>query len=355
MAQFYSLRVAEVLRETPDAVSISFEIPAHLASEFSYLSGQYLTLKANIGGEEVRRAYSLCSSPGQDAHLTVAVKEVQGGKMSVYLNRELKAGDTLGVMPPEGRFFLNHDAARARRYVLIAGGSGITPMISILRSALQAEPQSTFLLLYANRNRESIIFESKLDDLLQRYPQRVQVQHFLDAGAQGSYQQGPLNAEVLSRALQQELWTENSHAFICGPGPMMEQAKEAVQNAGLAPERIYIEYFSAPVATEKVSAPAESVAAPADGSRVIITLYGETTEVLIKDNTTILKAATKAGLDAPFSCEAGICSTCMARIIEGSASMDENNILSADEVKQGYVLTCQSHPTSAVVRLEYLD
>ena len=355
MAQFYSLRVAEVLRETPDAVSISFEIPAHLASEFSYISGQYLTLKASVAGEEVRRAYSLCSAPGQDASLRVAVKEVAGGKMSTFLNRNLNAGDTLEVMPPEGRFYLNHDASLARRYVLIAGGSGITPMMSILRSALQAEPQASFLLLYANRNQESIIFESALNALVQHHGARLEVRHYLDSGAQGTYQAGPLNAEVLSTALNRESWTENTHAFICGPGPMMEQAKQSLLSAGLASERIYIEYFSAPVAAEKSAPAMEATSAPAEGSKVIITLYGETTEVLIKDNTTILKAATKAGLDAPFSCEAGICSTCMAKITEGSARMDENNILSADEVKQGYVLTCQSHPTSPVVRLEYLD
>jgi len=355
MAQFYSLRVAEVVRETPDAVSIAFEIPAQLASEFSYIPGQYLTLKANIGGEEVRRAYSLCSAPGQDSNLRVAVKEVVAGKMSVFLNQHLKSGEVLQVMPPEGRFYLKHDTSLARRYVLIAGGSGITPIISILRSALLAEPNSTFLLLYANRNKESIIFESKLNDLMQQFGNRLQIQHFLDSGAIGSYLSGPLTADVLALALKPESWTINSHAFICGPGPMMELAKKALQTAGLPAERIYIEYFSAPTASEKTETAMESVPAPEEGSKVIITLYGETTEVIIKDNTTILKAACKAGLDAPFSCEAGICSTCMAKITEGSATMDENNILSADEVKQGYVLTCQSHPTSPLVRLEYLD
>lgn len=355
MAQFHSLQVAEVVRETPDAVSISFEVPSELAQTFSYISGQYLTLKATVSGEEVRRAYSLCSAPELDRLLTVAVKEVRGGKMSGHLNRNLKAGDCLEVMAPEGRFYLKADASLKRRYILIAGGSGITPMMSILRTVLNSEPNSSILLLYANRNKESIIFEAKLQALLEKHPGRIEVKHFLDSGASGIYQAGPLNPEIIKESVATESWGPQSHAFICGPGPMMEAAKQALLQAGLSENQIYIEYFSAPANSEKTEHPQASTAAPTEGSKVFVTLYGETTEVFIKDNTSILKAATKAGLDAPFSCEAGICSTCMAKITEGSARMDENNILSADEVNQGYVLTCQAHPTSAVVRLEYLD
>lgn len=355
MAQFHSLQIAEVIRETPDAVSISFEVPTELAQTFSYISGQYLTLKAIVAGEEVRRAYSLCSAPGLDRRLTVAVKEVSGGKMSVHLNRNTKAGDHIEVMPPEGRFYLPVDASLQRRYILIAGGSGITPMMSILRTVLNSEPNSSILLLYANRNKESIIFESKLQALVEQYGDRIEVKHFLDSGASGVYQAGPLGQDVLKESLASENWGPQSHAFICGPGPMMEAAKQALLETGLPENQIYIEYFSAPTSADKVETAQASTEAPTEGSKVFVTLYGETTEVLIKDNTSILKAATKAGLDAPFSCEAGICSTCMAKITEGSARMDENNILSADEVKQGYVLTCQAHPTTSVVRLEYLD
>lgn len=355
MAQFHSLQIAEVVRETPDAVSISFEVPSELAQTFSYISGQYLTLKAIVAGEEVRRAYSLCSAPGLDRKLTVAVKEVSGGKMSVHLNRNTKAGDHIEVMPPEGRFYLPVDASLQRRYILIAGGSGITPMMSILRTVLNSEPNSSILLLYANRNKESIIFESKLQALVEQYGDRIEVKHFLDSGASCVYQAGPLGQDVLKESLASENWGPQSHAFICGPGPMMEAAKQALLETGLPENQIYIEYFSAPTSADKVETAQASTEAPTEGSKVFVTLYGETTEVLIKDNTSILKAATKAGLDAPFSCEAGICSTCMAKITEGSARMDENNILSADEVKQGYVLTCQAHPTTSVVRLEYLD
>ncbi len=356
MAQFYPLSVVNKIRETEDAISISFQIPQDLKSTFAYTHGQYLTLRMNIGGEDVRRAYSLCSAPRQDDNLTVTVKRVDGGRMSTHLNAHLQIGQTIEVMPPEGRFFIPIDPTAERHYVLVAGGSGITPMMSILRTVLVEEPKSKVSLIYANRNAQSIIFAQKIQELQQSYGDRLQVQHFLDDDfGSNQAEKGPLTAPVLAETLTR-LIQDNSqtHYFLCGPGGMMEQAKLGFESLNISTERIHIEYFTAPV-SGGVTQTAPKPEAPAQGSKVIISLYGETHEVQIDDQTTILKAATKAGIDAPFSCEAGICSTCMAKVLEGSAVMDENNILSQDEVNDGYILTCQSHPTAPVVRIEYID
>ncbi len=358
MAKFHSLPVVNKKQETPDAISISFGVPDHLKMDYAYQAGQYLTLRMQIDGEEVRRAYSLCSSPLEDEVLTVAVKKVDGGKMSTWLNERLQIGLSIDVMVPEGRFVPSLDAQKSQHYLLIAGGSGITPMMSILRTVLKAEPQSRVTLVYANRDPESIIFKSQLDALQQQYVNRLKAHYWVDdtKGMTWSGGLGRLDAGTVKNIFTETI-QENLHEakiFLCGPAPMMEGVVQGLGLLGVAADKITIEYFSVPVASAKVPEK-ESVQLPAKGSKVFVTLYGKEYELLIEDKTTILQAGVKAGIDPPFSCEAGICSTCMARVLEGAASMDENNILSKEEVAQGYILTCQAHPTTPIVRLEYYD
>lgn len=356
MPHFHLLTVSRKREETGDAISISFRIPEELKEAYRYKQGQYLTLKATINGESVRRAYSLCSSPVTGEDPTVTVKRVDGGKMSNYLNDVVKEGMQLEVMQPEGRFYTELSPAHKKQYILVGGGSGITPLISIIKTVLQTEPASKCSLIYGNRNSRSIIFRQELDTLVQQSGGRLDVTYLLDEAEAGwTGETGMLTADkaaALIRKVQSDI-TDREY-FLCGPGGLMDQVKLAFQQLSLPQDKIHIEFFTAPVSDEKKE---ETVVQNLDfeGSKVTVILNKKEYEIHIKDNATVLQAALKAGIDAPFSCEAGICSTCMAKVLEGSVRMDENNILTADEVKKGYVLTCQSHPTSKVVRLEYYD
>ena len=356
MSRFYNLPVVAKKQETADAVSISFQIPDDLKDQFRYKQGQYLTLQMDINGEKVRRAYSLSSSPVIDDLHTVTVKRVDGGKMSNRIN-DIELGTMMEVMPPQGRFFTEINASNRKHYFLIGGGSGITPLISIIKTVLHAEPNSKCTLIYGNRNAASIIFKQELDELVASHPERLNVVYSIDQSESGwNGLTGMLTADTIKQLISQHqgVLTEREY-FICGPAGMMDQAKQAVQSLGVNASNIHIEYFTAPVGGEEKQVEVTAPEPDFEGSKVFVKLGGKEYELLIKDKTTILYAGIKAGIDPPFSCEAGICSTCMAKVIEGSVKMDENNILTDDEVKKGYVLTCQAHPTSKIVVLEYYD
>lgn len=356
MSRFYSLPVVAKKQETADAVSISFQIPDELKEQFRYKQGQYLTLQMEINGEKVRRAYSLSSSPVTDDLHTVTVKRVEGGKMSNKIN-DISLGTILEVMPPQGRFFTEISASNKKHYFLIGGGSGITPLMSIIKTVLHAEPNSRCTLIYGNRNAASIIFKNELDELAAAHPGRLSIIYSIDqpeAGWNGLTRM--LSADTIKQLITQHQGTITEREFfICGPAGMMEQAKKAVEFLGVNAANIHIEYFTAPVGGEEKPVEVSAPEPDFEGSKVFVKLGGKEYELLIKDKTTILHAGIKAGIDPPFSCEAGICSTCMAKVIEGTVKMDENNILTDEEVKKGYVLTCQAHPTSKVVVLEYYD
>ncbi len=359
MSKFHSLEVASVKNETSDAISISFKIPADLQQEFQYKQGQYLTIQAIINGEDIRRAYSLCSSPVTGELPAVTCKRVDGGKMSNYLATEAKPGMFLNVMPPQGRFFTEIDPTNQKQYILVGGGSGITPLISIIKTVLLKEPGSTCTLIYGNRNSNSIIFKQELDQLEASNPGRLRLIYSIDTPENGwNGVTGLLTTDKISQLITEFLGTlPNREYFLCGPEGLMQQARMAFNKLNLPSNNVHIEFFTAPVNDKKVEPEkkAEEVL-DFEGSKVYVTLGGKESEVIIKDNKlSILHAAIKSGLDAPFSCEAGICSTCMAKVTEGAVRMDENNILSDEEVAKGYVLTCQSHPTTKIVRLEYYD
>lgn len=364
MSQFFALPVTGKKRETDDAVSISFLVPDSVKDKFTYKAGQYLTLEVDVNGEKVRRAYSLCSCPLTDDQLTVTVKKVEGGKASNKLNGPLQLGQSIMVMPPEGRFTPEIDANNKKHYFLFAGGSGITPMMSIIRTILLAEPGSCLTLVYANRNKNSVIFKTELDELAKAHKSRLDVVYaYDDADMFWFGLKGYLTPETVKKQVAKYERGMQNEFYTCGPAPLMDAVKNGLLDMGVSPEKINVEYFEAPtspkqenqpVTPSEVSAPVASVSS-AEGTQMKLTLNGEVHDIFVRNKKTILAAAQDAGLDPPYSCEAGICSTCMAKVTAGKVRMLENNILTAKEVANGYVLTCQALCESSEVSVEFYD
>jgi ring-1,2-phenylacetyl-CoA epoxidase subunit PaaE len=350
MSKFNALKVKDIRRETPEAVSIAFEIPPVLQIAYQYKQGQYITLKLNINGEEVRRSYSICTSPHCETELRVAVKEVKGGKASGFINRNLKVGDKIEVMTPMGGFHTPLSGAAKKKYVLFAGGSGITPMMSILKSTLYIEKNSEVTLIYANKNEDSSIFKKELEEIAASNP-RLKIVLVYDSPQQkiSDLQTGMVTAEKALELIQ-NFGLNADEYFICGPGPMMENVKSSLEKLGVAKEKIHIEYFTAVIdAVNK----AESGGADVKSSITVIQYGIETQFNLNTSGQSILDAAIEAGVDAPFSCKGAVCCTCRAKIVEGKVKMDANFALTDDEVEQGFILTCQSHPLTDKVVVDY--
>jgi ring-1,2-phenylacetyl-CoA epoxidase subunit PaaE len=351
MSRFHSLTVKEVTRETADCVSIAFQIPAHLSSEFSYLQGQYITFKLNINGEEIRRSYSVCSSPLTDADLRVAVKKVKEGKGSTYLNENIKAGDVLEVMTPMGNFYTAMNAANKKEYILFAGGSGITPMLSIIKSVLKAEPQSSIQLFYGNENDTSIIFKHQLALLEQNGGGKLKVHHIInqaDAGSSAIYK-GIMTTDKVAALMNTFVKvTSNTEIFICGPTPMMQNVEQTLQNLNVPKAQVHLEYFTAPV-------DAAAIAEPVGAKKASLTIILDGDEVVTEllPDETILEAALRINLDAPYACQGGSCCTCRALLVEGKVEMKVNYALLDAEVKQGFILTCQSHALTDNIVVDY--
>jgi len=362
---FHTLKVKNVIKETADSSTIVFDVPADLKSNFEYTQGQYLTLKFDLNGKEERRSYSMSSSP-LDSDLAVTVKLVQGGKVSTHLHKSIKAGDSIEVMEPDGRFFTKLDAEGKKNYYLIGAGSGITPLMSILKTILEKEPMSYVFLLYGNRNEETIIFKDQLTQLEKKYAGQLHVTHTLSqpkrekkGGLGGLFSKGKITWTGLVGRIDggvvKKFLSENaprhkeSEFFICGPGGMIQAAESAISSAGHDKKNIHQEYFTVP--------DSDGEAAPSsggtDGAKVIVTLGGKTKEVAIPAGKHILFALTDAGIDAPYSCTSGACSTCMAKVTKGTVKMDACYALDDDEVADGFCLTCQAHPTSDEVELTF--
>lgn len=357
MARFHSLSVREITKETPDCVSVVFDVPDALRADFQYVQGQYLTLKMNIDGEEIRRSYSLCSSPVTDTELRVAVKKVQNGKGSTWINDKLNVGDTVDVMTPMGNFFSNLDPKNKKHYVLFAGGSGITPMLSILKTALAVEPQSRVTLVYGNRDEQSVIFKKQLDELAAKHADRLKLFYVLENSPAGTDPMftGRLMPENVKAIFNAHigLAPENEY-FICGPGPMMENVKQVLTALKAPTDRTHIEYFSAVI--EAVAAAEKKAAVPGGKivSKVTIILDGAQREFdIASDGLTILDTAVEADMDVPFACKGAVCCTCKAKVLEGKAEMEMNYALTEQEVEEGYILTCQAHPASETLVVSY--
>jgi len=353
-ARFHPLRVAAIVPETAEANSIRFEIPYELRDLFQFKAGQHLTLRAEIGGEEVRRNYSLCTAP-EESDWMVTVKRIGGGLFSNWVGDRLKAGDTIDVMPPHGSFTTEFNANAKRKVVGIAGGSGITPVMSLLRTLLKSEPESRFTLLYGNRDSSSIIFLEELARLKDRYLDRLELYHFLDA-EEGDVAlfNGMLNRERLDDAIEHLIGSPEAVAdwFICGPGPMMDAAESSLLDRDIGRERIHIERFTADRPKDSLVRDMAELQTKAAGVTVSVTLDGRTRKVAFTEGN-ILDSARAAGLPAPFACKAGVCATCRAKVTSGKVEMAARYGLTDEEVADGYVLTCQSVPAGDGVAVDY--
>ena len=351
---FHALRVLEIVPETNEANSIRFEIPPELRDRFAFKAGQHLTLRAMLNGEEVRRNYSLCTAPAENDWL-VTVKRIGGGLFSNWVGDELKAGDTVDVMPPHGSFTTEFDAAKSRHLVGVAGGSGITPVMSLIKTLLREEPQSRFTLLYGNRDSSSVIFLEALAALKDKHLGRFEIYHFLDQEEQDiALFNGMLNRERLEEAIEHLVpgAADVDGWFICGPGPMMDAAEGVLLDRNVAKERIHIERFTADRPAGAVVKEMAQLQTQAEGLSVSVTLDGRTRRVPFAAGN-ILDSARASGLPAPFACKAGVCATCRAKVTSGKVEMAARYGLTDEEVAAGYVLTCQSVPIGDGVAVDY--
>ncbi|HYG14188.1 MAG TPA: ferredoxin--NADP reductase [Bacteroidia bacterium] len=359
---FYPLRIKRITRETKDAATFAFDIPAELKEKFTYLPGQYLTLSTVINGKEIRRAYSFSSSPITDADPAVTIKKVPGGIFSTYMYDDAFEGQVIQVMPPMGKFTAHVNAVNKKHYVLYAGGSGITPIMSIAKTVLDMELQSRITLIYCNQGADCVIFDQQIKNFEANEGHRFRVIHCFDnppAGWTGrSGRQNPEDFMALTRETRVDGYS--AEYFICGPAGLMDAVKLALATLGVSGDKVHTEYFTSPTG----SSPKETVkpaGIPAvydeeetgGGQKAEITLNGKTREITIPPGVTILEAAKENDLDPPYACQIGVCTTCRARLTEGKVEMDEREGLSDSEIAQGYILTCQSHPTTPKVKLIY--
>jgi len=350
--RFHTLRVVELHRETADAVTLAFAVPDELRNEYRFSPGQYLTLRATVDGEDIRRSYSICSDL-DDGELRVAVKRVAGGAFSNWANDTLRAGDALSVMTPDGRFGVPIQPEAERSFVAFAAGSGITPVLSILKTVLRREPASRFMLFYGNRSTDSIMFRGMLEDLKDRYLTRLSVFHVLSREEQDvAVLNGHLDAEKL-RVLARTMVPLQAvdHAFVCGPQPMIEGLEKALADLGLPRGRIHVERFTPGVGGRKPTPAVPQAVAP----RAIATVISEgiRTEIPVAAGEAIIDAAIRAGRNLPYSCKGGMCSTCRARLLQGQVEMTVNYALEPWETQAGFILTCQAHPRTDRVVVDY--
>lgn len=354
--QFHALRVKEIRKETADSVSIAFEIPEELKNAFTYQAGQYITIKKNIEGEDLRRSYSLCSSP-VETDFRVAIKQVEGGKFSTFANSVLSKGDELDVMTPMGNFVSNLDQQQAKHTMAFAAGSGITPILSLLKSTLSTNATSTFTLVYGNQQVQSIMFREEIEALKNKYLGRLHLLHILSRERlECELNFGRIGAEKCAQIFEQLVdLNEMDEFFLCGPEEMILSVKEFLLHKGVAESKVRFELFNSSSATEKKKAYQESHQADKGKmSTVTIKVDDRSMDIqLAYDGDSILDAALKQGADLPFACKGGVCCTCRAKVIEGSVNMEVNYALEKEEVDNGFILTCQAHPTSDRVVVDF--
>lgn len=352
---FHTLTVKEVNKETADCVSVVFDVPDDLKKVFQFKQGQSLTMRTIIHGEEVRRTYSICSTPLEN-QWRVAIKKVDGGLFSSFANDELKKGDTLEVMPPVGKFYTELDPANKKNYLAIAAGSGITPVISIIKTTLQTEPLSTFTLVYGNRSRSSIIFFEELEAIKNKYLQQFNFINVLSRErTDAPVNFGRINADKLSELAKLIHYTTTDHAFICGPEEMIFTAKDFLESKGIDKKKIHFELFTTPGQNRTMVSEKRKTDDTGPKSKITIKLDGRSFDfdLSLSSDTTILDAALKQGADLPFACKGGVCCTCKARLLEGEVMMDVHWGLEEEEIEKGYILTCQSHPKAEKVVVDF--
>ena len=363
---FHSLAVKHIKHETADTITIEFEVPETLQKTFDFIQGQYLTVRREINGEEVRRSYSMSSSP-LEGRLAVTVKKVPGGRMSGLLHDSLKEGDTLEVAPPEGRFYCKTKEDERRMFYLFGAGSGITPLISIIKTTLEKEPMSSIKLLYGSKDTDNIIFREELDQLAQRYDGQLEVEYVLsqvkkEGGLFGRFKKGGDNWQgkkgriddrMVKNFLQEHPPASadtECHYFVCGPGNMAETVMGYLEKKGIDSKHIHAELFL----NASQSPPGANIGkTTGEGTQLIAHLKGERIELTIPKGATVLDTLIKNKHDAPYSCTSGACATCMGKVIQGEVKMDVCYALDEDEIKDGYCLTCQSRPQTDVLEISY--
>ncbi|MBK5209308.1 MAG: ferredoxin--NADP reductase [Flavobacteriaceae bacterium] len=348
MFKFHSLTIKEIKKETQNAVSVLFDVPSNLKEEFTFIAGQYINIKIEIAGVELRRAYSICSAP-KSGELRVAVKAVDNGTFSVFATTILKEGDVLEVSKPLGKFVLETDSVHAKNYLGVAAGSGITPIMAMIKAVLTEEPNSTFTLIYSNKTEADTIFKAEINQLQIAYPMQFKVQDVFSREQKNGALFGRIDKGNLNFILKNTFKDISfDSAFLCGPEMMITALKETLAENGLDENNIHFELFTPPVASE------DETHQTFEGTcEITVLVDDEETTFEMDSKSTILTAALKEGLDAPYSCQGGICSSCLAKVIEGKAVMDKNSILSDAEIKDGFILTCQAHPTTQKITIDY--
>ena len=355
MSKFHPLTISQVRNETRDTIAVTFAVPAELRDSFQFQQGQHLTLRAQIADEDVRRSYSICSAV-QEGTLRVAIKRTQGGLFSSWANDTLKAGVTLDVMPPMGHFNVPLDAANRKHYLAFAAGSGITPILSIIKTTLAAEPHSRFTLFYGNRASSSVIFKDELSDLKDTYMERLKLAYVMSREQQDiELFNGRITKDKAALFLKHWVRAEDIDvAFICGPEDMMLGVSEALQEAGMPKSNIKIELFAASIPRHQHKPRAVDPTAGRHETEVTVIMDGNAaTFTMDQDKESLLDAGLKAGIDMRYSCKGGVCSTCRCKLIEGKVDMDVNYALEDYEIARGYVLSCQSFPTTDKVVIDF--
>lgn len=348
MSDFYSLTVDKINRLTPNSVAVSFIIPKELENEFAFEAGQYITIKHNLDHEEVRRSYSISSSP-KDKHITIGIKEVPEGRFSSYANNSLQEGDQLLVMPPEGRFIYKTSNKR-ENICAFAAGSGITPIMSIARTVLEAHPENTFVLVYGNQNKSETMFYNEILELANTYKDRFIVQFIYSRAREGDALFGRIDTSIANFVLKNKFSeTSFNSYYLCGPEAMIYLISDTLKANGIPADTIYFELFTT---TEKEDSEAPI---PEGKTAVEVLLDDEVYSFSMDKKSSVLDAVLDEDIDAPYSCQGGVCSTCIARITEGEAKMDKNQILTDSEIAEGLILTCQAHPVTANLKIDYDD
>lgn len=351
---FHPLTIKEVKKETEDCVSVTFEIPETLQKDFNFKQGQSLSMRTTINNEEVRRTYSICSSP-LDNEWKVAIKKVDGGLFSSFANSELKKGDVLEVMQPVGKFYVELNPDNTKNYLGFAAGSGITPVLSIIKTTLRTEPNSSFTLVYGNKNRHSIIFFEELEGLKNKYLDRFNLINILSRErTDATINFGRINTEKLTELEKLVDYASFDEAFVCGPEEMIFCVKDFLEAKGIDKKKIHFELFTTP-GQKKSTVYSQQSTDSGPTSKISVKVDGRSFDfdLSLTSETTILDAALKQGADLPFACKGGVCCTCKARLLEGEVSMDVHWGLEEEEIEQGYILACQSHPKTEKVVVDF--
>ena len=348
MSAFHTLTIKDITRETPKAVSIEFEVPQDLKNDYSFISGQYITIKTQIKNNEIRRAYSLCTAPDSGS-LRVAVKEIEGGTFSVYANQTLSVGDILDVHTPEGNFLLESNPTAVNTYAAFVGGSGITPVMSMIKTVMSQEPNSRFVLVYGNQTPDQTIFLQELTALQEAYSDRLFIEFFYSRTDEEGARFGRIEKSTVNYILKNKFKdTTFKRFYSCGPEEMIHTVTDVLLENDISKDDIHFELFTSSKETE--------IDANLDGKTTITVLVDdEETTFVMDQKKTILDASIAEDVDAPYSCQGGICSSCICKITDGTAIMENNGILTDEEIAKGLVLACQAHPTSATIKIDFDD